>query len=85
MKLVIANDTLVCDDKAHKVVMSTHSHFFWMTWILFYAYSMHWFDKYTLLQKAKMLKKRNHSRSSEKKCKLIKLPKDIFLVKVRNF
>ena len=28
LKLVIANDTLVCDDEAHKVVLSTHSHFF---------------------------------------------------------
>ena len=32
-----SNDTLECDDEAHKVVLSAHSHFFWMTWTLFYV------------------------------------------------
>ena len=31
-----SNDTLECDDEAHKVVLSTHSHFFWITWTSFY-------------------------------------------------
>ena len=49
LKWIDSNDTLVCDHEAHKAVLSTHSHFFWMAWILIYAYSMHWFQKYTLL------------------------------------
>ena len=29
-----SNDTLVYDDDAHKVVLSTRSHFFCMRWVL---------------------------------------------------
>ena len=29
-----SNDTIVCDDDAHIVVLCNHSHFFWTRWVL---------------------------------------------------